>query len=73
MHTSNKNRKTDRPASLPRRIRRWRRRLYRRHPWARRAINAAIAAACLLAVLVVAVHLLFSGMPRRDAQPAPQV
>ena len=59
------------PLPLPRRLRRWRRRLYRRHPWARRAVNIAAAAACLLLLLVIGINVIVSALPK--PQPAPQV
>lgn len=54
-----------------RRLRRGYRRLVRRHPWARRAINIAAAAACVTLVLALGVNLLLSALPK--PQRAPEV
>ena len=57
--------------TLTKRLRRRLRRLYRRHPWARRAVNIAAAAGCLLLVLVIGIHVVVSALPK--PQRAPEV
>lgn len=60
-------------APVARRFRRWQRRLYRRHPWARRAVNIAAASACLLLVLALAVNAIVAALPKSPRAPEVEI
>ena len=62
-----------RAASPLKSLRRFKRRLYRRHPQARRALNAVAASACVLAVVGGGALLAVSLLAPKPAQTAPQV
>ena len=61
-----------RPATPIARFRRFKRRLYRRHPQARRAVNIATAALCLLIAVGGVSLLVISALPKAQAPNAPR-